>query len=46
MKSKKHMKNKNSTVWGKRFKNSSSKFIEQNLLPYGDNNTFFQNNLS
>ena len=29
MKSKKHMKNKNSTVWGARFKNSTSKIFEQ-----------------
>jgi len=29
MKSKKHMKNKNSTVWGTRFKNSTSKIFEQ-----------------
>ena len=29
MKNKKHMKNKNSTVWGTRFKNSTSKIFEQ-----------------
>ena len=29
MKSKKHMKNNNSTVWGTRFKNSTSKIFEQ-----------------